>query len=55
MVVRVLLDENPVNPGALGSHHNENFFGHIKRLSHGDENLEVFMNVSEKAIYLECR
>ena len=54
LIIKVLCDERPVNLGALGSHHNENYFGCIKRLSHGDESVEGFQRTAEKAFLLRA-
>ena len=53
MMIRTLTDPRPINMGALGSHHNENFFGAIKRLSNNDESIEQFRTASEKALALK--
>ena len=52
MIIRTLLDPRPVNLGALGSHHCENFFGLVKRMSHSNESIERFMTSCEKAVLL---
>ena len=52
-IVKVLLDGKSVNLGALGSHHNENYFGRVKRLQGYDESLERFMKSVEKALLMK--
>ena len=52
LIAKVLCDPRAVNLAALGSHHNENYFGCIKRLSHDDESVETFLRTSQKAFLL---
>ena len=47
-VVLTLLDTRAVNLGALGSHHNENFFGQVKKMGSYDESIEGFRKAIEK-------
>ena len=57
MILHCLMDPRPIHLGALGSHHNENLFGQIKRLSNSDESIERFMSSCERALLLKslCR
>ena len=52
-IIHILLDQRSVNLGALGSHHNENYFGRIKRLGHYDESIERFKKSTEKALLMK--
>ena len=52
-IVHTLLDTRDANLGALGSHHNENCFGQVKRLSAYDESVERFKKGVEKALLMK--
>ena len=49
-VILTLLDPRPINLGALGSHHNENFFGQVKQMAKYDESIEGFKKAVEKSL-----
>ena len=51
-IIAALLDRRSIHLGALGSHHNENYFGQIKRIGGYDESVECFMKATEKALLL---
>ena len=51
-IVCALLDPRPINIGALGSHHNENFFGQIKKMSNYDESIERFIKATEHTLLM---
>ena len=51
-IVLTLLDPRAVNLGALGSHHNENFFGQVKKMGRYDESIEGFKKAVEKTLLM---